>query len=103
MVGGPEEQWPTIEPIFKALSSGKNYGLVGPGGAGHFVKMIHNGIEYGMMEAIAEGYSVMEASKFKPDLAKVTQIYQEGSVVRSWLIDLMAEIFEKEDIDGTVG
>lgn len=103
MVGGPKEIWPTVEPIFKTLSSGKNYGLVGPSGAGHFVKMVHNGIEYGMMEAIAEGYSVMQASPFSLDLAKVTSIYQEGSVVRSWLIDLMANIYESEDIAGTSG
>jgi 6-phosphogluconate dehydrogenase len=80
MVGGPEEHWSKVENIFKTLSSGTNYGLVGPNGSGHFVKMVHNGIEYGMMEAIAEGYSIMEASEFKPDLAKVTKIYQKGSV-----------------------
>ena len=103
MVGGPKEQWSKVEPIFKTLSAGDNYGLVGPNGAGHFVKMVHNGIEYGMMEAIAEGYSVMQASPFKPDLAMVTKIYQQGSVVTSWLIDLMADIFAKEDIEGTLG
>lgn len=103
MVGGPSEVWPTIEPIFKTLSSGANYGLVGPSGAGHFVKMVHNGIEYGMMEAIAEGYSVMKSSPYALDLAQVTRIYQEGSVVRSWLIDLMANIYQNEDIEGTSG
>lgn len=103
MVGGPSEHWQRVEPIFKTLSSGTNYGLVGGHGAGHFVKMVHNGIEYGMMEAIAEGYSLMEASPFKPDLAKVTQIYQQGSVVSSWLIDLMANIYAGEDIAGTKG
>lgn len=103
MVGGPEETWNIVEPIFKTLSSGDNYGLVGKNGAGHFVKMVHNGIEYGMMEAIAEGYAVMEASEFKPDLAKVSQIYQKGSVVSSWLIDLTRNIFEKENIESTSG
>jgi 6-phosphogluconate dehydrogenase len=103
MVGGDKNTWPQIEPIFKTLSSGANYGLVGPAGAGHFVKMVHNGIEYGMMEAIAEGYAIMEASPFKVDLPQVTKIYQEGSVVRSWLIDLMADIFAKENIQATVG
>lgn len=103
MVGGPEEQWSVVEPIFKTLSSGENYGLVGKNGAGHFVKMVHNGIEYGMMEAIAEGYAVMEASEFKPDLAKVSKIYQQGSVVSSWLIDLTRNIFEKENIEETSG
>ncbi len=103
MVGGPKEQWPAVEPIFKTLSSGENYGLVGKNGAGHFVKMVHNGIEYGMMEAIAEGYGVLKASDFSLDLAQVTKIYQEGSVVRSWLIDLTRNIFEHEDVDGTSG
>ncbi len=103
MVGGPKEQWSKIEPIIKTLSSGDNYGLVGENGAGHFVKMVHNGIEYGMMEAIGEGYGVLQASDFKLDLKQVTKIYQQGTVVRSWLIDLMKDIFEKEDIDATKG
>jgi len=103
MIGGPKQQWRTVEPIFKALSSGKNYGLVGKNGAGHFVKMVHNGIEYGMMEAIAEGYGVLKASDFDLDLAQVTKIYQEGSVIRSWLIDLIRDIFEKEDVENTSG
>ena len=103
MVGGPKEQWPIVEPIFKILSSGKNYGLVGNNGAGHFVKMVHNGIEYGMMEAIAEGYGVLEASPFKLELKQVSKIYQEGSVVKSWLIDLVRDIFENEDVDAVKG
>lgn len=103
MVGGPREQWAAVEPIFKTLSSGQNYGLVGKNGAGHFVKMVHNGIEYGMMEAIAEGYGVLKASEFNLDLAQVTKIYQEGSVIRSWLIDLTRNIFEHEDVEGTSG
>lgn len=103
MVGGPQEHWKIVEPIFKALSSGQNYGLVGENGAGHFVKMVHNGIEYGMMEAIAEGYGVLHASDFNLDLNQVTKIYQEGSVVKSWLIDLTKNIFEHEDVDSTSG
>lgn len=103
MVGGPKEQWSKVEPIFKALSAKENYGLVGDSGAGHFVKMVHNGIEYGMMEAIAEGYAVLKASQFNLDLAQVTKIYQQGSVIRSWLIDLMRNIFEQEDVEATKG
>ncbi len=103
MVGGPKEQWPMVEPIFKTLSAGENYGLLGKNGAGHFVKMVHNGIEYGMMEAIGEGYGVLEASDFDLDLKQVTKIYQQGSVVRSWLIDLVRNIFEHEDIASTKG
>lgn len=103
MVGGPKEHWEKVEPVFKVLSSGNNYGLVGKNGAGHFVKMVHNGIEYGMMEAIGEGYGVMKASNLDLDLLQVTKIYQEGSVVRSWLIDLVKNIFEHEDIENTKG
>ena len=103
MIGGPKEQWQTVEPIFKALSAGQNYGLVDKNGAGHFVKMVHNGIEYGMMEAIGEGYGVMKASNLELDLLQVTKIYQEGTVIRSWLIDLTRNIFEKEDIENTSG
>ena len=103
MVGGDKAKWPVVEPIFKALSSGDNYAFLGRAGAGHFTKMVHNGIEYGMMEAIGEGYAVLEASPFKLDLAAVTRVYQEGSVVRSWLIDLCKNIFEHEDVKGTVG
>ncbi len=106
MVGGPQEQWPLIEPIFKALSTpgAENYGLVGPSGAGHFVKMVHNGIEYGMMESIAEGYAVMNASEFPLDLKQVSTIYQSGSVISSWLIDLTKNIYEHpEDIASTSG
>jgi 6-phosphogluconate dehydrogenase len=103
MVGGPKEVWPKIEPIFRVLSSGDNYGLVGKNGAGHFVKMVHNGIEYGMMEAIGEGFGVLKASDFDLDLANVAKIYQQGSVVRSWLIDLTRNIFEHEDVEQTSG
>jgi 6-phosphogluconate dehydrogenase len=103
MAGGPKEHWPIIEPIVKTLSSGENFGLVGDHGAGHFVKMVHNGIEYGMMEAIGEGFGVMKASNFNLDLAQITKIYQKGSVVSSWLIDLTRNIFEKENIDATSG
>ena len=103
MTGGSKEHFSFIEPILKTLSSGENYGLVGKSGAGNFVKMVHNGIEYGMMEAIAEGYAVMKASPFELDLLQVTKVYQQGSVVKSWLIDLMRNIYEKEDIEGTVG
>jgi 6-phosphogluconate dehydrogenase (decarboxylating) len=103
MAGGLSQNYKHIEPILKALSSGENYGLVGPNGAGHFVKMVHNGIEYGMMEAIGEGYGIMKESKMDLDLLQVTKIYQQGTVVRSWLIDLVRNIFEKEDLENTKG
>ncbi len=103
MVGGPNEHWTTVEPIFKTLSSGDNYALLGKNGAGHFVKMVHNGIEYGMMEAIGEGYAVMKASDFNLNFKDVTRVYQKGSVITSWLIDLTRNIFESEDIEATSG
>jgi 6-phosphogluconate dehydrogenase len=103
MVGGEKEKWSVVEPIFKALSAGDNYGLLGPAGSGHFVKMVHNGIEYGMMEAIAEGYGVMHASKLNLDLKLVTKIFKQGTVIRSWLIDLVGNIFEQEDLEKTKG
>lgn len=103
MVGGSKEHWEVVKPIFQSLSGGSNYGLVGNSGAGHFVKMVHNGIEYGMMEAIAEGYGVLEASNFNLDLNQVTKIYQEGTVIRSWLIDLLSNIFEKDGVQSTSG
>ncbi|MBI5133971.1 MAG: decarboxylating 6-phosphogluconate dehydrogenase [Candidatus Taylorbacteria bacterium] len=103
MIGGPKAKWKAIEPFMKALSAGDNYAHLGKSGAGHFTKMVHNGIEYGMMEAIGEGYAVLEASEFDLDLAAVTRVYQKGSVVRSWLIDLVRNIFEDEDVDATSG
>lgn len=103
MVGGPAPLWSKVRPLFKDLSSGSNYGLVGQSGAGHFVKMVHNGIEYGMMEAIAEGFSVINKWDSKIQSAQVARIWQNGSVVRSWLIDLCREIFEQEDFSKVKG
>ncbi len=103
MVGGDKSKWRAIEPIVRALSAGDNYAYLGKTGAGHFTKMVHNGIEYGMMEAIGEGYGVLDASPFKLDLSAVTRVYQKGSVVRSWLIDLCRNIFDHEDIADTSG
>ncbi len=81
-----------------------HYGLVGPSGAGHFVKMVHNAIEYGMMEAIAEGFGVLKASQFKDmDFSQIAHIWSKGSVVSSWLVDLAKNIFDTEDIDKVVG
>ena len=105
MVGGPKQVWPTIEPMFQALAAGegKNYGLVGESGAGHFVKMVHNGIEYGMMEAIGEGLAVLKASEFELDLSQVAHIWSRGSVVSSWLIELVKKALDTEDLEKVVG
>jgi 6-phosphogluconate dehydrogenase len=99
MVGGDLATFQRLEPIFQALApaSDRGYGRVGPAGAGHFVKMVHNGIEYGLMQAYAEGFELMKAKEeFGLDLAQVSQIWRYGSVVRSWLLDLTAAALEEE-------
>jgi 6-phosphogluconate dehydrogenase len=98
MVGGDEDVVKRLNPIFEALAPGKDkgWGRTGPAGAGHFVKMVHNGIEYGMMQAYAEGFSIMGAKKeLKLDLTQIAQIWRYGSVVRSWLLDLSADALKK--------
>jgi 6-phosphogluconate dehydrogenase len=93
MVGGEVTAFQRLESIFQTLapSPDRGYGHVGPSGAGHFVKMVHNGIEYGLMEAYAEGFELMQAKQeFGLDLEKIAEIWRYGSVVRSWLLDLVA-------------
>jgi 6-phosphogluconate dehydrogenase len=99
MIGGEAEVVESLRPIFETLAPGpeKGWGRVGPVGAGHFVKMIHNGIEYGLMQAYAEGFEIMHTKKdFELDLEQVAQIWRYGSVVRSWLLDLTAEALSKD-------
>jgi len=99
MVGGDLPTFQRLEPIFQTLApaSDKGYGRVGSAGTGHFVKMVHNGIEYGLMQAYAEGFELMQAKKeFNLDLAQISQIWRYGSVVRSWLLDLTAAALEEE-------
>ena len=89
MVGGTPDAVAIAEPIFLALAPDDGYAHVGPAGAGHFVKMVHNGIEYGLMEAYAEGFEIMSAAtEFDLDLHEIASIWRYGSVVRSWLLDL---------------
>lgn len=100
MVGGEQSTFDFCEPIFKTLAPPTgNYGLMGTHGAGHFVKMVHNGIEYGMMQAYGEGYEILKKSEYSPDLLKVSQVWQNGSVVRSWLLDLAVNAFSKHGND----
>ena len=89
MVGGDDEPVQRLEPIFKALAPQDGYSHVGPSGAGHFVKMVHNGIEYGLMQAYGEGFEIMRASEFDLDLHEIAGIWRYGSVVRSWLLELL--------------
>jgi 6-phosphogluconate dehydrogenase len=96
MVGGRPEIVSRVEPIFLDLAPEGGYAHVGANGAGHFTKMVHNGIEYGMMQSFAEGFEIMQASEFEIDLHSVASIWRYGSVVRSWLLELL-EIALKED------
>jgi 6-phosphogluconate dehydrogenase len=96
MVGGDDEPVQEVEPAFRTLAPKDGYAHVGPSGAGHFVKMVHNGIEYGLMQAYAEGFEVMERSEFDLDLHEIAGIWRYGSVVRSWLLELLVAAFEKE-------
>ena len=93
MVGGDERVIERLRPIFETLAPApdKGWGRVGPSGAGHFTKMIHNGIEYGMMQAYGEGFAILNRKKeFKLDLHQIAEIWRDGSVVQSWLLDLTA-------------
>ena len=99
MVGGERDAFERLEPVFQTLapSPDRGYGHVGPAGAGHFVKMVHNGIEYGIMQAYAEGFELMEAKEeLGLDLAQIAEMWRWGSVVRSWLLDLTAEALQQD-------
>jgi 6-phosphogluconate dehydrogenase len=97
MIGASPEAFKLCEPIFKTLAPADGYAHTGPPGAGHYVKMVHNGIEYGMLQAYAEGYEILHASKhFKLDLHKIAAVWNRGSVVRSWLNELAESAFEKD-------
>jgi 6-phosphogluconate dehydrogenase len=99
MIGASPEAFALCEPIFKTLAPENGYAHMGPPGSGHYVKMIHNGIEYGMLQAYAEGYEILHASKnFKLDLHRIAAVWNRGSVVRSWLNELAEDAFSK-DVD----
>ncbi|MDT8396370.1 MAG: decarboxylating 6-phosphogluconate dehydrogenase [bacterium] len=108
MVGGPREKYDHLEPFFKTLAPEDGYLYCGGPGAGHFVKMVHNGIEYGMMQAYGEGFEILEASPYGPglDYSQVAHLWNQGSVIRSWLLELAEDAFAKEarleDITGHV-
>ena len=96
MVGGEKDIVERLAPIFTTLAPQNGYLHVGPNGAGHFVKMIHNGIEYGMLQAYGEGFELLKASQFDLDLAKISHLWNQGSVVRSWLLELAERAFDKD-------
>ena len=99
MVGGEEDAVALVEPAFRALAPEDGYAHTGPSGAGHFVKMVHNGIEYGLMQAYAEGFDIMQGSEFDLDLGQISGIWRQGSVVRSWLLDLLHDALAKHGSD----
>jgi 6-phosphogluconate dehydrogenase len=96
MVGGEKEIVDRLEPIFVTLAPQGGHAHVGPNGAGHFVKMIHNGIEYGMLQAYGEGFELLKASQFDLDLRNIAHLWNQGSVVRSWLLELAESAFAKD-------
>ena len=96
MAGGDAEPVGRLETVFAALAPEGGFAHVGPSGAGHFVKMVHNGVEYGLMQAYAEGFELMQASEFDLDLDAVAELWRHGSVVRSWLLDLLARALQED-------
>ncbi|HET6514546.1 MAG TPA: decarboxylating 6-phosphogluconate dehydrogenase [Thermodesulfovibrionales bacterium] len=98
MIGGEKKDYMRFEPLFKTLAPKDGYLYCGPVGAGHFVKMVHNGIEYGMMSAYGEGFSILNASPYAKgmDFSKIAHLWNQGSVVRSWLLELAEAAFKKD-------
>ena len=96
MVGGPEPVCRRLQPLFQTLAPKDGYARVGESGAGHFTKMVHNGIEYGLMQAYAEGFEILKASPYNLDLGSIAALWNHGSVVRSWLLELAESAFEDD-------
>lgn len=98
MIGGDEEAFKELSPIFAAISQEGGYLYTGKSGSGHYLKMVHNGIEYGMMQAIGEGFDLLHKSSFDYDNQKVAELWNNGSVVRSWLMELAADAFKEDPV-----
>ncbi|PFJ18178.1 6-phosphogluconate dehydrogenase (decarboxylating) [Bacillus cereus] len=96
MIGGDQEAWEIVEPIFRDTAVENGFLYAGKAGSGHFLKMVHNGIEYGMMAAIGEGFEILEKSEFAYDYEKVSRVWNNGSVIRSWLMELTENAFSKD-------
>ena len=96
MIGGDKSVFERCEPVFKSISVPNGYLHTGEAGSGHFVKMVHNGIEYGMMQSIAEGFEVFEKSNFGLDFEAIATLFNQGSVIRGWLMELTANAFQKD-------
>jgi 6-phosphogluconate dehydrogenase len=107
MIGGDESIFKKVEKLFMAIAAPNGYGYMGPAGAGHYVKMIHNGIEYALLQSYAEGLHLLKEGHYKNlDLEKITSVWNNGSVIRSWIVDLLQKIFSQDqelhDISGTI-
>ena len=96
MAGGPRDAFEAVEPVLKALAPEDGYAHVGPAGAGHYTKMVHNGIEYAMLQAYAEGFDLLQASEYDLDLHQLSVLWNHGSVVRSWLLELAERALAKD-------
>ena len=96
MVGGEESAFRHLEPVLATLAPENGYRYLGPAGAGHFAKMVHNGIEYGLMQAYAEGFEILERSPYRYDLAELAALWNRGSVIRSWLLELAERAFRND-------
>lgn len=107
MIGGEQQPFAQAEPLFRAIAQQDGYAHVGPSGAGHFVKMVHNAIEYGMLQAIGEGFELLEAGPYSVDHEQIARLWNNGSVIRSWLIELTARAFANDpdlrQITGEIG
>jgi 6-phosphogluconate dehydrogenase len=104
MVGGPEPAVERLRPVLEALAPPDGWARMGPSGAGHFVKMVHNGIEYGLLQAYGEGFEILKASDYGLDLDRIAEVWRRGSVVRSWLLDLLAQAFARSpDLSDVAG
>lgn len=106
MIGGDRETFQHIEPLFRAVNVENGYLYTGESGSGHFLKMVHNGIEYGMMQAIGEGFNLLHKSQYDYELEKVAKVFNNGSVIRSWLMELTESLLSKDqnltDIEGII-
>ena len=96
MIGGDQAVFKQVEPIFETLAPPEGYAYVGPSGAGHYAKMVHNGIEYSMLQSYAEGFEILKAAPFGFDLPQLARLWNHGSVIRSWLLELAQDAFEQD-------
>jgi 6-phosphogluconate dehydrogenase len=96
MIGGDADAFEYVEPVFETLAPPNGYAYLGDAGAGHFAKMVHNGVEYGMLQAYAEGFEILQKSRYDYDLRALSSLWNQGSVVRSWLLELAERAFEKD-------